>query len=82
MVNGLIDISVDFFFTSCPSHYKTRGHPLKLFVKNSRLNCRKNFFSQRTVPLWNRLPVGVVSASSVSRFKVSLDQYFVDNDIW
>ena len=38
----------------------TRGHSLKLFYPDSRVNARANFFSVRIISLWNRLPAGLV----------------------
>jgi len=82
ILHGLIDVPLDLFFTPCPSLHRTRGHPYKLFVNNSRLNSRKHFFSQRIVPFWNGLPTSVVTAGRVSQFRVSLDRYLADNNIW
>ena len=39
----------------------TRGHPLKLFVPDSRINARAHFF---VLELWNNLPDNVVCASN------------------
>lgn len=55
-----------------------RGHHHKIFKKQSRLNFRKNFFSQRVVNYWNELPSHVVDANSVNMFKNRLDKYWHD----
>jgi len=34
----------------------TRGHSYKLYAKTSRINVRHNFFCNRVVNVWNRLP--------------------------
>ena len=47
----------------------TRGHPLKLFKRRSRLNVRANSFSMRVIDNWNSLPTNVVLAPSVNIFK-------------
>ena len=47
----------------------TRGHQLKLEKGRSRLDVRKNVFTQRVVNLWNALPVNLVSAPTVNAFK-------------
>ncbi len=41
-------------------------------------NCdpRDNFFSNRVVPDWNRLPNEVVNAATVNDFKNGLDRFF------
>jgi len=43
-----------------------RGHSLKLSLNRSRLDLRKNFFSQRVIRAWNNLPQHVVDATSVN----------------
>ena len=53
---------------------RTRGHSLKLSKSRSRLEIRKNFFSQRVVNSWNNLPQTVVDADSVNSFKNLLDR--------
>ena len=35
---------------------RTRGHDKKLKISYSSLNLRRNFFSNRVAPLWNKLP--------------------------
>ena len=53
---------------------RTRGLSLKLNKSRSRLEIRKNFFSQRVVNSWNKLPQNVVDAESVISFKNLLDR--------
>ena len=57
---------------------RTRGHKLKIVKNRSRLNIRKNFFSQRVVNDWNALPVIVVESESVNSFKNNYDKYAVN----
>ena len=54
---------------------RTRGHCYKLIKSRSRLDIRKNFFSQRVVNAWNSLPSDVVQAESVNAFKNRYDKY-------
>ena len=52
---------------------RTRGHRFKILKVRSRLEVRRNFFSQRVVNGWNGLPSYVVEAKSVNAFKNRLD---------
>ena len=51
-----------------------RGHLLKLDKKRVSTTIRANFFSNRVVNAWNKLPQPVVTAASVDAFKQKLDQ--------
>jgi len=62
------------FFMLDKKHYSTRGHELKLYTRRSRLELRKNFFSQRVVTHRNKLPESVVTAETVNTFKNRLDR--------
>ena len=43
-------------------------HPFKLFLPDSRVNCRKHFFAVRVLRIWNSIPEEVVSADHLSLF--------------
>jgi len=51
-------------------------HSLKISFNRSRLDLRKNFFSQRVTSSWNSLPQHVVDAISVNTIKDCLDAYW------
>lgn len=51
----------------------TRGHRLKLFKRQCRLDSRKYFFSERIVDSWNRLPAKAIDADTVNTFKGHID---------
>ena len=51
------------------SVYETRGHRFKLKQMHCKYNLRQHFFIDRSVPIWNSLPDGVLAADSVNSFK-------------
>jgi hypothetical protein len=58
-------VSGDFFKLSSGI---TRGHSMKLYYPDSRINVRQHFFSIRVIQFWNKLPQEVVSVGSVNAF--------------
>ena len=77
IIKGYDRINCNTFF-NIKSSSKTRGHQFKIEKKRSRLEIRRNFFSQRVVNRWNSLPDSVVDAESVNTFKNRYDKYIED----
>ena len=54
----------------------TRNNGLKLRGKTFKTDIAKNFFTNRIVDVWNKLPSDVVSANTINEFKNRIDKLF------
>ena len=55
LIKGFDKVDYKHFF-QLSKDQRTRGHKLRLVKVRSRLEIRRNFFSQRVVNSWNELP--------------------------
>jgi len=65
IVHRLVNVPFDQF-CKLTQHNSTRGHALKLFYPDSRINARAHFFSVRVILIWNRLPAALVQENNLS----------------
>ena len=57
----------------------TRNNGHKLKGKSFKTDIAKNFFTNRIVEVWNKLPPDVVNSDTINNFKNKLDKLF-DSD--
>ena len=74
IIHKLIDIQFDKYLAFNVS--RTRGHPYKLAVPFSRVNCYKFHFFNRIVNIWNQLPEDIVTIPKLDVFKSKI--YSID----
>jgi len=74
IITGEEQVNRETFFQMNRNVYDTRGNCFKLATSRSRLEVRRNFFSQLVISHWNRLPAHVVEADTVYTFKNRLDE--------
>jgi len=70
---GMIETDVSVLFV-VNNDIVTRGHNLKLFVQQSRIDVRKYFFSNRVIQCWNSLPATPNDFASLGCFRRMLQR--------
>ncbi len=61
-----------------PTRHGLRGHPYKVLQGASHRRRRGSAFSVRVVKYWNKLPISVVTAPSVSVFKKRFEKVWTE----
>jgi len=67
-------IDPNHFFKLCDSGHNLRGHSMKLYKPNVRLNVRKHFFGHRVIEHWNQLPTVMIVFGTVSDFPYTMTE--------
>ncbi len=75
MTSGEYDEEVIPSLPFC-KHSTTRGHSKKMYHRRYTTAVRRNFFTNRVVPIWNSLPEDVVCAPDRNTFKSRLDKFW------
>jgi hypothetical protein len=75
MTSGIHDTFLPSLF-KLNNNSRPRGHSNKLYQHRKAKSLRKNFFTQRTVNIWNNLPESVISAKTTKRFESRLDKHW------
>ena len=81
IMNSIHDLDNSCHCSRCPDkvmlqqtlNRSTRGHSMKLQIQEAT-GCRKNFFSTRVAPLWNKLSEKNVSSPTINSFKHNLSK--------
>ena len=73
IVKGFDKLEFNRFF-EFNTRGRTRGHKYKIVKKRCKTELRRNFFSQRIIDTWNKLPSEVVEADNINTFKNRLDK--------
>ena len=74
ILNGYENVDCSHWFQLADTGYNLRRHSKTLFKQRSRLEIRKNFFTNRVVTVCNSLNEETVSAESVNSFKIKYDK--------
>ena len=71
LLTGKENVDHEIFFNHSTTNL--RGHSLKLSKSQCNKLCRRRFFSQRVIDVWNSLSEFMVSAPSTNIFKNRVD---------
>ena len=79
--NGDTDLSLEDYFI-LKNDKRTRSHSRSIRAKFAKNNYRLNFFTVSAISKWNQLTDRDVCAPNVNSFKIILDCFFNEHNIW
>ena len=65
---------MDSRFMKMDTESRTRGHTMKLKISRSKIEIRRNFFTNRIKKRWNGLGQEIINANAIDAFKKAYDQ--------
>ena len=78
ILNGFCDVEKNTWFSTMGQNSlqttRTSAYPLNLKKDRSKLELRKNFFSNRIVDDWNNLPIEIKDSRTVKEFKHKISE--------
>ena len=74
LFNGHTNASCNDLFTMA-SNSITRGHKYKITKQRSLSDNRSNYFTNRVVDPWNKLPDFVINSDNTTQFKWNYDKF-------
>ena len=72
IMTSIDNLDVKKFFNPSPC-LRTRNSEKKVFISYSRTNLRKNYFTNRCAPVWNKLNYVTKNSLTLNAFKSNLD---------
>ena len=67
-------VEMDARFMKMDTERRTRGHTMKLKISRSKLEIRRNFFTNRIKKRWNGLSQEIINSKTIDPFKRAYDQ--------
>ena len=67
-------VEMDARFMKMNTESRTRGHTMKLKISRSKIEIRRNFFTNRIKKRWNGLRQEIINAKAIDAFKKAYDQ--------
>ena len=77
MYKGWSGLRFEEFFTI--NNNDLRGNGAKIFKTRFKSNIGKNSFTNRTINLWNSLPIEAIQCNTLNTFKNKIDKYLKED---